>query len=307
MIANFFKKTKPIQTIFISLLFLLFYLLSIFFVEKSEFSLSVIAEKVGTLLLFFTFFIIIRFIKRKNQFSGQDSYLLLFMVLLFAIFPGTMVINKVLLSHFILLVAFRRIYSMRSFENIDQKIFDSGFWIGVASLFYMWSAIFVILVLIAIMVYSSDKIRGMFVLLIAYSTPLFLSFTYYFWNDNTEVFYNKLIFEYSFSNGVFDIPKLMIPLVFVIICSLGALAILKFKINNLSNNIKPSLPLLLGHYLIGLYMVYIIPNETGTTFVFVFIPVVVFIANALQVITNKIIREVFVYSFLLMAFAIYFI
>ena len=307
MIANFFKKTKPIQTIFISLLFLLFYLLSIFFVEKSEFSLSVIAEKVGTLLLFFTFFIIIRFIKRKNQFSGQDSYLLLFMVLLFAIFPGTMVINKVLLSHFILLVAFRRIYSMRSFENIGQKIFDSGFWIGVASLFYMWSAIFVILVLIAIMVYSSDKIRGMFVLLIAYSTPLFLSFTYYFWNDNTEVFYNKLIFEYSFSNGVFDIPKLMIPLVFVIICSLGALAILKFKINNLSNNIKPSLPLLLGHYLIGLYMVYIIPNETGTTFVFVFIPVVVFIANALQVITNKIIREVFVYSFLLMAFAIYFI
>ena len=307
MIANFFKKTKPIQTIFISLLFLLFYLLSIFFVEKSEFSLSVIAEKVGTLLLFFTFFIIIRFIKRKNQFSGQDSYLLLFMVLLFAIFPGTMVINKVLLSHFILLVAFRRIYSMRSFENIDQKIFDSGFWIGVASLFYMWSAIFVILVLIAIMVYSSDKIRGMFVLLIAYSTPLFLSFTYYFWNDNTEVFYNKLIFEYSFSNGVFDIPKLMIPLVFVIICSLGALAILKFKINNLSNNIKPSLPLLLGHYLIGLYMVYIIPNETGATFVFVFIPVVVFIANALQVITNKIIREVFVYSFLLMAFAIYFI
>lgn len=307
MIANFFKKTKPIHAIFIAVSFFVFYLASIIFVERPEFSLLLLLERTGILLVFPVIFFLIRFINRKNYLSGQDSYLLLILLLLFGLFPETMQVNEVFVSHFFLLLAFRRTYSIRSFKNINQKVFDSGFWIGVASLFHIWSSLFLGLVLIAVFVYNSERIRNVIIMVVGFSTPLFLAFTYYFWNDQTAAFYQKFIFEYSISIGLFEMMKYKIPFVFIVILSIIALIITRMKINSLSNDLKPSWPLVLVHYFLSIYIILLAPESNGVVFIFMFFPVSVFIANLLQIIPYKNIREIVVYSFLLLILGVYFL
>ena len=307
MIANFFKKTKPIHAIFIAVAFFIFYLASIIFVEQPNFSLFLLLEKIGILLFFPVIFFLIRFINRKNFLSGQDSYLLLVLLLLFGVFPETMQVNKIFIAHFFLLLAFRRMYSIRSFRNVKQKVFDSGFWIGIASLFYIWSALFLILVLIAIFVYKSERIRNVIIMVVGFLTPLFLAFTYYFWNDQTVEFFQKYIFEYSFSTGIFQNLKYMIPFVFISGLSLISLIITRVKTNKLSNDLKPSWPLILGHYLLSTYIIMLAPELNSVVFILMFFPVSVLIANLLQIIPFKNLREIVVYSFLMLIFGVFFL
>jgi hypothetical protein len=307
MIANFFKKTKPIHAIFIALAFFVFYLASIIVVEQAKFSLFLLLERTIILIIFPVIFFLIRFINRKNFLSGQDSYMLLVLLLLFGLFPETMQINEIFVAHFFLLLSFRRTYSIRSLKNIKQKVFDGGFWIGVAALFYIWSALFLILVLIAIFIYKSEKIRSVIIMLVGFLTPLFLTFTYYFWNDNTFEYFQKFIFEYSFSIGIFYNSKYMIPFVFISILSFVSLVIIRVKINSLANDLKPSWPLILGHYLLSVCLIFLAPELNTVILIFVFFPVSVLTANLLQLIPFQNLREIIIYSFVLLIFGVYFL
>jgi len=296
MIANFFNKTKPIQAIFISVLFLTFYLSSIFLIEKPDFSIILLLKKVGFLFVFLIIFFLIRFINRKNQLSGQDSYVQLFLVLMFGLFPQTMFIEDIFIAHFFLLLSFRRLYSIRSFKNVKQKAFDSGFWIGVASLFYVWSSLFLLLAFIAILVYKKQEIRNTIIVFVGFITPLFLAFTYYLLTDSSLLFFDKLIFEYSFNFDNVSLFNYLILANFIILIVVIAIILVKLKINTLSNDLKPSWILLVSHFLIAIYIILFSVEKVGSEFLFLFFPTIIFLANLMQLITNKIIKEVIVYG-----------
>lgn len=307
MIANFFKKTKPIHAIFICVLFLLFYLVSIFLVEKPDFSFLLVLKKTGFLLFFLVLFFLIRFINRKNQLSGQDSYVLLVLVLLFGMFPRTMIVNKIVIAHFFLLFSFRRVYSIRSFKNVKQKVFDSAFWIGIASLFYMWSAVFLLIILVAVFVYKKQEIRNSIIAIVGFITPLFLVFTYCFMIDNSSAFFVKLFFEYSLSLANFNSLQYLVPICFIGVFTIISIVIVRLKINSLANDLKPSYILLTSHFLIAIYIILLSPEKNGSEFVFMFFPIAILSANMLQLIKHKILREVVVYSFFLVALGVYFL
>ena len=99
----------------------------------------------------------------------------------------------------------------------------------------------------------------------------------------------------------------MIPFVFVSILSLIALVITRVKINNLANDLKPSWPLILGHYLLSAYIILLAPELNTVIFIFIFFPVSILTANLLQIIPFKNLREIIVYSFLLLIFGVYFL
>jgi len=90
------------------------------------------------LVLIVTFFMV-NFIVRKNGLSKDNSYVLLIMVLCFGLFPQSSLNYLFIISNLILLFAFRRIYSLRTNKEIKEKIFDSAFWVGIATLIYPWS------------------------------------------------------------------------------------------------------------------------------------------------------------------------
>ncbi|OIQ40247.1 MAG: hypothetical protein BM563_02950 [Bacteroidetes bacterium MedPE-SWsnd-G1] len=305
MIANFFKKTKPIHAIFIGGIFVFFYLLSIFLIEKPEFSFLTVLLKFGFSIVFLILFFLIRFINRKNNLSGQDSYVLLSLAFLFGMFPKTMQLNDVFISHFLLLFAFRRTYSIQSLKSVKLKVFDSGFWIGIAALFYEWSSLFLILTIIAVIVYKKQEIRNSIIVLIGFITPWFLFYTYCLVSEKMELFSNQLLIEYSFTFDNYSSLNVLVPLLSMSAYGLIAMGLTRLKINSLTNDIRPSLNLLYGHIIIAVTVLLFAPNKTGSEFIFAFLPLAVFSANLLQLVTHQKVREVFVYLLVLVSLSAY--
>jgi len=305
MIANFFQKTKPIHAIIISGLFLVYFLASIFVVDQPPFSFLLILKKVGLLLALLILFFLVRFINRKNYLSEMNAYVLLILAILFGTFPKAMEMNNQFIAHFLLLFSFRRIYSVRTFKSVNQKLFDSGFWIGVAMLFYSFSAVFLVLAFATALVHKKNSIRTILIPIVGFITPLFLAFTYFFMTDDIESFYQKLIFVYSF-----DFDKYLELLILIPITVLGVLTIISFgivsiKSASLSNDFKQSWLLIIIHLLCGIYLVLMAPSKNGSEIVFLFFPMAIMITNYLQLLRRNIFKEVVVYALLIVSLCAY--
>ena len=92
--------------------------------------------------------------------TGTNSFTILFYVLLTVVFPETLVDSNAVFCSFFLLLATRRLISIRSLKNIKFKIFDATLWILVSSLFYDWALLYLFLVFAVIYFYEPKNIRN---------------------------------------------------------------------------------------------------------------------------------------------------
>ncbi len=307
MIANFFQKTKPIHAILISGLFFIYFLLAIFLVEKPEYSHLTFFHKLSLLLGFLILFFLVRFINRKNYLSALNSYVLLVLALLYGVFPQTMQFSNLWIVHFILLLAFRRIYSIRTFKSIQQKLFDSGFWIGIASLINFWSSIFLVLIYVAIISHKKQSIRNFIIPIIGFLTPIFLGFTYFYVTDTDAFFYKKLIFNYSLTFDSYTAITLLLPISILFLIGILAISVVSLKINSLSNDLKQSWAIVIFHFFCAVYIILFSPIKDGSEMVFIFFPLTIIITNFLQTFQKKYLKEIVVFGLLVLSISVYFL
>ena len=98
----------------------------------------------------------------------------------------------ILLLYILLL---RKIYSLQSPKKILQKLFDSGFWLGILFILEPFSAVFVILIYAAIFLHQKPIVNNLIVPIIGFLTPLIIYCTYCFWFDKPYLFTNLFYFE----------------------------------------------------------------------------------------------------------------
>ena len=159
MIANFFNKSKPVVLFIIILSLFIYYTVASIIFDFNVFSAFLLLERLGVFCVFVVFILLVNFIIQKNNITQNNSYALLLIVLLLGTFHETMFSNSLLFSNFVLLLAFRKVYSLRSGFNTKQKLFDAGFWVGIASLIYVWSFLFIVLIYLAILIYQKLDIN----------------------------------------------------------------------------------------------------------------------------------------------------
>ena len=122
MLANFFGKSKPINFIVLLLLFVCaFFLNSFHAFSTTEFTLLFIVEKIVFFIIFTLLFFGVNFIISKNKLTLDNSYALLFYLLVISFFSTYLYDYKVVLEYIIHLLFLRKVYS---------------FWIFLDSIFY---------------------------------------------------------------------------------------------------------------------------------------------------------------------------
>lgn len=160
MISLIFGKTKPINYIIVLTFLFLFYWFVHFFLFNRIYAPGALLWQtliLGT--LFFSIFTV-NFIVKRNKITRGNSFSILFYALLTVVFPETLLDANAILCSFFLLLATRRLISMRSSRDIKFKIFDATLWVLVSSLFYDWAVLYVILVFAAIFFYDPKNIRN---------------------------------------------------------------------------------------------------------------------------------------------------
>ena len=307
MIANFFNKTKPVVFFIVSSLLFLYYVVALFQFKFELFSFFWLLHKIGVFLLLVAFLLIASFIIKKNTLTQNNSYAIVLIAVLLGTFYETMFTNNIIISNFLLLFGFRKIYSLKSGINTKLKLYDASFWLGIAALVYCWSILYVLLIYVTLIVYQRITIKNFIIPIVGFITPIFIYFTYCFYVDNLEPFYNCWVFNPNFNYTNYNNFKLLVPIAVILATVIWSILILTPKVSVSGINIKRTWRVVLNHLIISAIIIALSPQKNGSEMLFMVFPVSVVVTNFLRVSTSENFKNLILYLFLIISISVYFL
>ncbi len=305
MIANFFSKTKPATVLSIGVMLIIYYFTASFLLHSGEFSLQILFRRAGFFIWLALFLLIANFIVKKNKLTKDNSYVSLLMVFLLGTFPEAMFSSGIVLANIVLLLGFRKIYSLRSGLDTKLKIFDACFWIGIATLIYSWSIFYILLVYVSLIIYQKLTVKNLFIPIVGFVTPMLIYFTYCLYFESAAFFYGRFNDEIILDFSPYTSLKFLIPLLFLSMVLVWSLFRVTPKVVSVRNNFKFSWDVLINHLLISAVIVLLAPTKNGSELFFFIFPSAVVISNLVQLTKSKILRNVILYVFLLISIGVY--
>ncbi len=304
MIASVFSKTRPFNYLVIGILSLVFFVLKTISTASADATWVYYAEELGLFLLVLGSVFLTNFIALKNGLTKGNNYaLLLFFV--FLLFFSSMFQNKnIIISNFLLLLALRRLISLKSLLSTKEKIFDASFWILLAALFHFWSIFYIVLVFIAIILHVSKDYRNWIIPFIALLAVTILFFLANSLLDNSlmSTLLSKTYISFDFY--YFDNVYQRIALAVFTSISLFAFVLHVFDIPNKALNMQSSHKTILFSFILGVGIYVLSANKNNGSLAFCFAPLAIIGANFIEKIENNWVKEIVVYS--LVAFGVFF-
>ena len=307
MVANFFNKSKPVVVLSTITLLLMYYAISVFLFDSHEFSIPVLLKSALFFIGYILFLLIFKFVVDKNKLTGDNLYALLLVVVILGAFSEALFSNYIIISNLILLLSFRKIYSLQNGINTKLKLFDASFWIGIATLIFSWSILYLLLIYIGILMYQKVSLKNLLIPIIGWITPVFLYFSYQFYYDNLTNFYNRFNYELSWDFEAYNSIRFLIPLVFLVAILCWSIIKVTPKIVLVSNNLKFSWNVILFQLFISIIIVLMVPVKNGAELFYLAFPSGIIIANFLQNISSIILKNLILYVFLLISISMYFL
>ena len=293
MLTNFLEKSKPINFIVYLGLFFCFFLMAIFSnLFVGEFTWNKALESFFFLLLFIAIFFFYNFVVSKNKLTFDHTYAFFLFILTIILFASKLLEFKVLTLLLIYLLFLRKIYSLRSPKKVIQKLFDSGFWLGILFILEPFSILFSVLIFTSILLHQKLTIHTLITPIIGFITPLIIYFTYLFWYDSaedfTQLFYLDVIsnvFIYAEDNTIWITGILLLLMLF-------SFFLKSPKALSINNSFKKSWILLIINSILAVVFALIITEKNGSEIIFLLVPATIIIANGFEEIQKNIIKEV---------------
>lgn len=298
MIANFFNNAKPIKNIILLLALFIFYILAHINIEVNLYSFQFWSTKLGGLLLLIALFFIYNFIITKNKLTLTNSYGLLFICLILGVFYPILSLPKVLIAQLFLALSFRRIYSLRTSNGINEKLFDGAFLIAISSFFYIGNAYFMILVYVALFLFKRTNWRYFIIPLVGFTLPYFLTYIYALSFDSFSFFNSITDASFSFNFGIIKQAStfLIVDILFLTGCL--TYIVKTIRTTEFSNEFRALWTLVLAHFLIASFLIFTGVNFSSEKAVYIIFPYGIIMANYLQTIEKKGLKELVIFLFI---------
>lgn len=291
MLTSFFSNSRPINFIIVAVYILIFYLfanLSLLFSAP----FWTILQEVGMLLILVLTVFMLNFISGRNELTGRNAYKSILFAGFLCMFPAALQNNDVILANLFLLLSLRRVLSLRSQRETVKKIFDASFWIGVASLFYFWSILFLFVVFFGVLVHVGHRFKNWLVPAIALlallsvvtCVDLLLTDSFYTLADWTQA--TKFDFQ------GYRQPGLLIPAAFLFALTLWSSFFYVLIIQKVSANAKSSLFIILLCAGVALTVAVLAPTKNGSELMFFFAPLAIVVTNYFQNMNDKWFKEI---------------
>ena len=301
MISSVFGKTKPINYVLVlSFLFFLYW-----FVNAVRFGQPIDVDTLpghllqATCLLFSV--LIINFVVQRNQLTRTHSYSLYIYSLFFLVFPAILLDGDAIYASFFLLLAMRRLISLKSLRNSKPKIFDGALWIVTASLFIDWALLFLVLVWLFVYFYEPENLRNWLIPLAAVIVVGIISWSFTVAIGNPEYLTEHYTFRLeaflSYWKDWGNSLKLGLFLLLVFLSGLVAF----LKLGKSGHGKIISMRLIALALVIAFAVVLVLGNERGGAVILLFFPAAVFISKYIETIKRQGIKEAVLTGLLLLS------
>jgi hypothetical protein len=306
MLTGFFRISKPVNyllvAIFMAFVFVAYAFKSgNFFLSVSDFFIQLVL-----LVLFLFSMLLVDFITRKNDLTRKNTFAIFFYAAFCGMFPDTFLRPDVFIAHFFILLALRRIISLKTKKDTQKKIFDAALWLAVASCFDFWAFAFILILYLNIIFEAGNNYKHYFIPFVSFGVVIILTnvFTLFF----QDAFYLPLDwvgssgFDFSYYNSL----SVLVPLSFLLVLIVWMIGNFYSKINQRSKKNIRSTRLILFGILAALLIPVFSPQKNGSELIYLSFPFAVFTANFIELPEEKIFKEILLWVFLLLPFAIFF-
>lgn len=304
MITSFFKISRPFHFFLVILIALGLF---IYFRRDNYINYSNSQALLNEGAIFFVVmltFVVHSFVVSKNRLTLKNSYSILLLVLFFACIPETLKNNNMLIANAFIALAMRRLLSLKSNIDIKKKLFDAAFWIGIASLFYFWSIGFLILTIIAILLFAIGQLKNWIIPFIALIALTIIVTSYSIIMHNSLFDYSSYVDGISFDfEGLYRLD-ILVGLVLILLLVLGSLIFYLKKIAQLVRIKRSSHMLIVYALFIAIACALTAPNRTSAEIIFMFSPLSIMLTNYIEQIKNKIWSDAIFYLIIATAISV---
>ena len=151
---------------------------------------SPLAQNILACILIFLQAALLNRIFIKNRISNESTLLPgMFYILFTSVLPGFLGFNPILIGNTFLLIAISEMLKTYKKPRAATQIFNTGFFISIASLFYLPYLAFVVFGIIGIMSLRSFKLGERLQLICGAIIPLFLMGSWMYYSKNLNKFY----------------------------------------------------------------------------------------------------------------------
>ncbi len=306
MISSIFGKTKPINYIILLVFLFLFYWFSHLFLFAQTKLSDELLYKMGFLILLMFSIFLVDFIVKRNKLTKTNSFAILFFTMLMVVFPEVLTDENAIWCNLFLLLAARRLLSIKSLKNIKVKIFDASLWIVVASLFYDWAIVYIVLVYIAIYLYDPKNGRNWLIPFTGIFTVAMISYAVLLIMDNPTFLEKHYQFDFEFNVAYFTHIGNSIKLVIYILMTAiaGLVAFVKLRTSGSGKII--AMRLIALYFFISMITVVLISADNTYPVLMTFFPAVIFFTHYIESIKKPNMKEIVLIAAVLVPFLIFF-
>jgi hypothetical protein len=296
MIASVFGKTRPFNYLTIGISLFVFFITKNIIASETNVSLGYYLQEFLLFVVVFASSFLINFIALKNELTKTNNYALLLYFVFLLFFSSYFQNKNIIIANFFLLLALRRLISLKSMVSTKEKIFDASFWILIAALFHFWSLFYIVLVFIAIMLHVSRDYRNWVVPFIALVAVTLLFFLVNSFFDNSLL--SSLLSKTYISFDFYYFENIYQRLAFALFTSLSLFAFVLqiFDIPNKALNMQSSHKTILFSFLLGIGIYIISANKNNGSLAFCFGPLAIIGANFIEKMESKWLKEIMVYA-----------
>ncbi len=307
MISSLFGKTRPVNYILVlSVVFIFFSLAQLHqsdvFTPLSRF-LWIIASLCCLLLSLF----LVNFMVQRNQLTASDSYAMFFYAQFCILFQDSFADPFVLIAAFFLLLAQRRLISMKSMKNLKEKIFDGALYVFVASLFVNWTLLFIVIVWIYIYFYIPKKINYWLIPFAAAVTVALMSWSVFFLSGDPQYLFEHFTFYFKPFKFV-EVPTFSAVKTasFLILISISGIVAF-IKQGKSGQGRLTQLRLLVIAWIVGIVITFLTGERFVSAIAFAFFTSAVFAARYVESIRKDFIKDIVMYSFTAVSILVFFL
>ncbi len=282
-----------------------FFLLANFEELFLSFSFPEFIEKLAVLLAYLISAYVLNFIAKKNDLTQRSAYKFLLFALFTASFWKLLENTQVIFANLCVLFALRRIISLRTKKVMQKKVFDAAFWICVASIFYFWSILFLVVVYMGIFYYL-PKFKNFLVPLVAFVTVAILNFTfnlvayeelYGFWR-----WFQASNFDFSTYGSV----KVLIPISIILALLVWTFANYFSLAQKAGISMRIPLNMIMISLIIAILLAVFASTKNGSELIFFFVPLSIIATTFFEQKKDRIFREVLLAILILMPIVVAF-
>lgn len=282
MLTSFFGNSRPVNFLILGVLIFIAYLFTAIFGAELHLDLHNIFRHLLLIAVSVISMLLLDFIVTKNKLTKPNTFTVLFYSCFLIMLPVIFLHNNIILANLFLLLAIRRIISLRKDTNSSKKILDASVWITIASLFYFWSLLLFIPLWIAIVQKPNTDYKQMLTPLTGFFAVIIINSAYRLILDDSLIWFFEWKDSISLDFSLYNNAKILIPATVILGFYIWAGVFQILRLPSLSFKDRPNHLLLIYisavAFLIGLAS----PEKSGAEFLFVLAPLSIITTNYIE-------------------------